>query len=46
MVFDRDFGGLPRGFLGLKRYGWKFYNVLYTMEPSNTASAFSNPLKN
>jgi hypothetical protein len=46
VVFARDFGGLPRGVLGLKWYVWKFYDVFYTMEPSSTANAFSKPLKN
>jgi hypothetical protein len=46
VVFDRDFGGLPKGFFGSEWYGWKFYNVLYTMKPSSTANSFSNPLKN
>jgi hypothetical protein len=45
VVFERVFGGLPRGVLGCKRYGWKAYDVCYTMESSSTANAFSKPLK-
>jgi hypothetical protein len=46
VVFERVFGGLPRIFLGCKRYGWKSYDVFYTMESSRTANAFSKPMKN
>jgi hypothetical protein len=46
VVFERVLGGLPRRFLGCKRYGWKYYDVCYTMESSRTANTFSKPLKN
>jgi hypothetical protein len=39
------FGGIPRGFLGCKWYGWKYYDACYTMDSSRTANAFSKPLK-
>jgi len=45
VVFERVFEGLPIGFLGCKRYGWKAYDVFYTMESSSTTNAFSKPLK-
>jgi hypothetical protein len=46
VVFERVFGGLPIEFLGCKRYGWKAYDVFYTMESSSIVNAFSKPLKN
>jgi hypothetical protein len=46
VFFERVFGGHPRGVLGCKRYGWKYYDVFYTMESSSTTNAFSKPLKN
>jgi hypothetical protein len=46
VVFERGIGGINKRFLGLKWYGWKYYDVFYTMESSSTANTFSKPLKN
>jgi hypothetical protein len=36
----------PEDFWADKWYGWKYYDVFYTMESSITANTFSKPLKN